>query len=184
VLDGAAPDCVACAIAGLCALEQNDRLLERNWHQLPRAVQDQIWMHLRYYLHSVLVVSWMADSTPDVSARSLAFPEGNNPCRFPCKTRWASRTVVADFRLRRQVARSADRLKTAIAELGYQAVIEDLLSPELIGGEDSLLRSEDVMAAPAIWRTLPGRSSWLRRRVRAAKSPSLSPWSCGRSRHV
>ena len=46
------------------------------------------------------------------------------------------------------VARVLDRLKTAIGELGYEAVIEDLLSPELIGGEDSLLGSDDVMVIP------------------------------------
>jgi hypothetical protein len=46
------------------------------------------------------------------------------------------------------VARLLDRLKTAIAELAYEAVIEDLSSPELIGGEDSLLASEDVMVVP------------------------------------
>ena len=35
------------------------------------------------------------------------------------------------------VARLLDRLRTAIAELGYEAVIEDLSSPELIGGDES-----------------------------------------------
>jgi hypothetical protein len=46
------------------------------------------------------------------------------------------------------VARLLDRLETAIAELGYEAIIEDLASPELIGGDDSLLGSEDVMVVP------------------------------------
>jgi hypothetical protein len=46
------------------------------------------------------------------------------------------------------VAGLLDRLKTTIVELGDEAVIEDLLSPELIGGEDSLLASEDVMVVP------------------------------------
>ena len=38
-----------------------------------------------------------------------------------------------------------ERLKTEIAELGYEAVIADLLSADLISGEDSLPGSEDVM---------------------------------------
>jgi hypothetical protein len=46
------------------------------------------------------------------------------------------------------VARLLDRLKTAIGELGYEAVVEDVPSPELIGGEDSLLASEEVMVIP------------------------------------
>jgi hypothetical protein len=46
------------------------------------------------------------------------------------------------------VARLLDRLKTAIAELGYEAVLEDLSSPELVGGEDSLLGSDQVMVIP------------------------------------
>ncbi len=46
------------------------------------------------------------------------------------------------------VTRLLDRLKAAITELGYDAVIEDLSSPDLIGGEDSLLASQDVMVIP------------------------------------
>jgi hypothetical protein len=34
------------------------------------------------------------------------------------------------------------------AALGYEAVVEDLLSPELLGGQDSLLASDDVMIIP------------------------------------
>jgi hypothetical protein len=46
------------------------------------------------------------------------------------------------------VARLLDRLKTAIAELGYEAVIEDLSSPDHFGGKDSILASEEVMVVP------------------------------------
>jgi hypothetical protein len=46
------------------------------------------------------------------------------------------------------VAKLLDRLKAAIGELGYDAVIEDLSSPELIGGDDSLLASNEVMVIP------------------------------------
>ncbi len=46
------------------------------------------------------------------------------------------------------VDRLLGRLKTTIGELGYEAVIEDLMSPELLGGEDSLLASDDVMVVP------------------------------------
>jgi hypothetical protein len=46
------------------------------------------------------------------------------------------------------VTRLLDRLKNAIAELGYDAVMEDLSSPELLGGEDSLLGSDHVMVIP------------------------------------
>jgi hypothetical protein len=53
------------------------------------------------------------------------------------------------------VGRVFDRLKTAIAELGYEAVIQDLLSPDLIGGEDSLLASEDVMVVPCQLADVP-----------------------------
>jgi hypothetical protein len=46
------------------------------------------------------------------------------------------------------VGRLLDRLKAAIGELGYEAVIEDLSSPELVGGDDSLLGSDDVIVVP------------------------------------
>ena len=53
-----------------------------------------------------------------------------------------------DLPLSGAVARTLDRIKTAIAELGYEAVVEDLSSPEMMGGEDSLLASDDVMVVP------------------------------------
>jgi hypothetical protein len=44
--------------------------------------------------------------------------------------------------------RLLDRLKVAIAELCYDAVAEDLSSSALVGGEDSLVASTDVMVLP------------------------------------
>jgi hypothetical protein len=41
-----------------------------------------------------------------------------------------------------------ERLKPAIAEFGYAAVADDLISADLVGGEDSLLGSDDVMVVP------------------------------------
>jgi hypothetical protein len=54
----------------------------------------------------------------------------------------------SDTRISGAVARLLDRLKTAIAERGYDAVMEDLSSPELVGGDDSLLGSDQVMVIP------------------------------------
>ena len=42
------------------------------------------------------------------------------------------------------VARTFDRIKTAIAELGYEVAMEDLSSLQMMGGEDSLLASDDI----------------------------------------
>jgi hypothetical protein len=49
----------------------------------------------------------------------------------------------------RAVARLLDRLEAAIGELGYGAVIEELISEGLIGGNDSLLASGDIMVIPS-----------------------------------
>ena len=47
------------------------------------------------------------------------------------------------------VDKRLDRLKAAIGELGYEAVVEDLLSPDLIGWEDdSILPTKDVLVVP------------------------------------
>ncbi len=46
------------------------------------------------------------------------------------------------------VAKLLDRLRAAIAEMGYEAVIEDLSSSDLVGGDESLLGSEAVMVIP------------------------------------
>jgi hypothetical protein len=40
------------------------------------------------------------------------------------------------------------RLQKAIAELGYATFLEDSLSPDLMGGEDSLLGTDSVMVVP------------------------------------
>jgi hypothetical protein len=44
--------------------------------------------------------------------------------------------------------RLLERLGAAIGELGYEAVVEDLISDDLIGGDDSLLASDEVMVIP------------------------------------
>jgi hypothetical protein len=54
-------------MARAVVFEQNERLLER-LRELPRRVQDEVWSQLPHYLHSVLRVSWLADSTAGVSA--------------------------------------------------------------------------------------------------------------------
>jgi hypothetical protein len=102
-------------------------------------------MHLRRYLHSVLAVSWLVDSTPGASAL-LSNTWKNQPMPNPLQK--PAGLAVQESPISGSIARLLDRIWTAIAELGYEAVIEDLSSPELIGGEDSLLASEDVMVVP------------------------------------
>jgi hypothetical protein len=61
------PDREVFAMARSVIFEQSERSLAL-WQELPRRVQDRVWMHLRHYLHSVLGVSWLADATPGNSA--------------------------------------------------------------------------------------------------------------------
>ncbi len=122
----------------------NPPLLEY-WQELPRRVQDQVWVHLRHSLHSVLGVSWLVYSTPGVSAL-LSIAWRKQPMSLPLQTPAGlpgMHSPISD-----SVGRLLDRLKATIAELGYEAVVEDLSSPDLIGGEDSLLASADVMVVP------------------------------------
>jgi hypothetical protein len=131
-------------VAQSIVFEQNERLIEY-WQELPRRVQDQVWVHVRHYLHSVLGVSWLVDAAPGMSALlgiswrkqavSIALHE-------PPELSGLADPIPGS------VARLLERLKTAIAELGYEAVVEDLISADLIGGEDSLLGSDDVMVLP------------------------------------
>ncbi len=125
-------------------LEQNERLLDQ-WHELPRRMQDQILVHLRHYVHSTLCVSWLTDSRPEASAL-LSLSWRSKPMSL------ARQPMVGFPQLETQpsdsLAKLLDRLKAAISELGYDAIIEDLSSPDLIGGEDSLLASQDVMVIP------------------------------------
>jgi hypothetical protein len=125
-------------------LEENERLLER-WQKLPRRVQDQVLVHLRHYTHSTLGVSWLTDSKAGISAltsiswrRQPVSLSLQKPAGLP----------ALDAPIPDSAGRLLDRLKVAIAELGYDAVSEDLASTELVGGEDSLLASRDVMVVP------------------------------------
>jgi hypothetical protein len=102
-------------------------------------------MHLRHYLHSVLGVSWLLDSTPGVSAL-LSVSRRKQPMSLSLQK--PAGLPGLDSPMSGSVARLLDRLKTAIAEMSYEAIIEDLSSPELIGGENSLRASEDVMVVP------------------------------------
>ena len=124
--------------------EQNGRLLE-HWHGLPRRVQDQVWVRLRHYLHSVLGVSWLADSTAGVSAL-LSISWRKKPMSLSLQE--PAGLLGLDSAVAAPVSRLLDRLKAAIGEMGYEAVIEDLSSPELAGGDESLLGSDDVMTVP------------------------------------
>src|SRR5205823_3211823 len=101
---------------------QNEGLLEP-WHELPRKVQDQVWVHLRHYLHSVLGVSWLFGATPGVSAL-LSISWRKQPVSLTLKQPIGS--LPPDPASSETVARLLDRLGAAIAELGYAAVVADL----------------------------------------------------------
>ena len=93
--------------------------------------------------------------------------------------------------------RLLERLETAIGELGYEAVVEDLVSDDLIGGDDSLLASDEVMVIPghmdddsrpillAVTRGWNGKEALsftrvmrqVKARLTAGRGPS-STWSC------
>jgi hypothetical protein len=141
------PDHEPFAMARSVIFEQNEHLVEQ-WHELPRSVRDQVWLHLRHYLHSVLGVSWLVDlAGPASSVSALAAISGRKqPVSLSLQEPAAP--LHLDSPIAGAVGKLFERLRTAISELGYEAVVEDLLSPDMIGGEASLLGSEDVMVVP------------------------------------
>ena len=56
--------------------------------------------------------------------------------------------LAADSPASASFERLLDRLEAAIDEIGYQAVVEELIADGLIGGDDSLLASDEVMVIP------------------------------------
>jgi hypothetical protein len=97
------PERIACAIVRSVIFDQNERLLKRR-HELPRLVLDQVWVYLRHYLHSVLGVSRLVDSTPGVSAL-LSISWRKQP--MSVSLQWScSRTAGTRLRFRRNIARS------------------------------------------------------------------------------
>jgi hypothetical protein len=140
------PDRVPLPEATSVVERQNEGLVER-WRDLPWRIQDQVSGHLRHYLHSTMSVSWLVD--PAVRSALLAILWRKEPMSVVLKE-----TVgpsPSDSRTSDAVERLLDRLKAAIAELGYEAVLDDLLDPELIGGQaDSLLPAQDVTVVPGL----------------------------------
>jgi len=124
--------------------KQNDEMLGR-WHELPEPIQDQVWVHLRHYLHSVLGVSWLFDSSAARSAL-LSISWRKQPVSLSVEQPLG--TLPPDVPAGATVDQLLERVKAAIAELGYEAVVEDLLSRDMVGGEDSLLPSQDVTVVP------------------------------------
>ena len=125
--------------------KQNDELLDR-WHELSRRVQDQVWVHPRHYLHSIVGVSWLFDrSAPDSSAL-LSLSWGKSLVSLTVKDTVG--TLSPESLTAEIVDRLLDRLRAAIGELGYEAIVDDLRSPDLLGGDDSLLPSQQIMVVP------------------------------------
>ena len=124
------------------AFEQNERLLEQ-WHTLPRRVQDEVWTHLRHYL--IRPGRLMAGR---FDARCLGvfehFVEEPTHVTFPTAP---AGLPGLESPISGSVAKLLDRLKTAIADWVTRRSSKTYI-PHLIGGEDSLLGSEDVMVVP------------------------------------
>jgi hypothetical protein len=102
-------------------------------------------MHLRHHHRSALSVSRLVDSAPGLSAL-LSLSWRKQPVLLSLQE--PAGLPGLDSPNSGFVARLFDWLKTAISELGYDAVFEDLSSPELIGGEDLLLAAEDIIVVP------------------------------------
>ena len=145
-IENLAADGKALAVTRMIVDEQNNGLVTR-WFELPRRVQDQVWFHLRHYLHSTVVVSWLVDfAEPGVSALlslSLRTQFMPRPIRRITFDRDASPPPASAV-----LERLLGRLETTIGELGYKAVVEDLISNDMIGGDDSLLASNQVTIIP------------------------------------
>jgi hypothetical protein len=140
--------------------ETQTQVLLGLWPRLPRRVREPLWLHLRHYLHATLSVSWLLDTSPRTSALlSLSWSHQTMPPSLTDVTDIlppGSPTVPTPLnppgRLEPEIADAAAkllaRLQKAIAELGYATFLEDSLSPDLMGGEDSLLGTDSVMVVP------------------------------------
>jgi hypothetical protein len=130
-----------------------------SWQELPRRVQDQVWILLLHNLHSIRDVLWLiVEETSRVSAL-LAIRWRKRSTSISVQE--SAGLLRADSPLSGAAACTFDRTKTAIGELGYEVAMEDLSFPEMMGGEDTLLASDDVTVVPG--HTMPtrrGRSCW------------------------
>ncbi len=126
-------------------VERSNQVALDRWTRLPRRVRHQVRMHLRHYLHSVLGVSWLRESLPDRSAL-LRICWRRPPMAVSLEDYLDADTSTLS--VSRSLEQLLERLSIAIADLGYDAILEDIVSGDLIGGDDSLLGSDEVTLIP------------------------------------
>jgi hypothetical protein len=128
------------------ALDIGTRTLLGLWFNLPRRTKESLWFHLRHYLRSTLTVSWLVEPSEPSSAL-MRLVEKEQMQRYRLIQTWSQLSAPVPEPVS-SVARLLDRIITAIAELGYEGFVEEALSPDFVGGDDSPLGTEDAMVLP------------------------------------
>lgn len=137
------------------AVTQHTRILLDVWDRLPRRSKESLGHHLRHYMHSTLCLSWLMVQRPRSSALMILLwgddevhPTPSSPPASPFTPIPKALLEGHGTRQWPEVSKVVERISRVIAEVGYDALLEDALSPDLIGGDESLVGSNEVTVVP------------------------------------
>lgn len=111
--------------------------------QAPEDTQGAVRWHLRHYRHSSLELSWLNGTTHSALGR---LGDEDRPPTLAARS-WFPALNLPDGKAQ-EVQRVLVRIGQAVAEIGYESFVEDVISKDFAGGPDSPLGSSDVTLVP------------------------------------
>jgi hypothetical protein len=121
------------------------------WSRLAPGIRDDALRHLRNYQRATLTVSWLAPdhrAGRDRPVSALAHLVTERRTMTPSIERFLSDLNVEPDE-RRTIDRVLNRIQAAVAEVGYENFVEDILSGEFLGGPDTPAGSGDINVIPS-----------------------------------
>lgn len=125
--------------------------LATDWDHSDRLWREAVLWHLRHYQHATLALSWLLlegdpRELPPISA--LVYAVTSERVVTPTIEQFIGQ-FNANGPERGIVSRVLRRMQAAIAEVGYQAFVDDIASQDFAGGRDSPVGDEQINLIPS-----------------------------------
>lgn len=125
--------------------------LAQTWDKSDASWRGPVLWHLREYQHATLAVSWLlvgddAKEAHPISALLHAVTSEKHVT--PTIDQFIGQLGTNDT-VRGILSRVLRRLQAAVAEVGYEAFVQDITSQDFAGGRDSLLGDDEINFIPS-----------------------------------
>jgi len=125
--------------------------LANYWNRSDRSWRDAVLWHLRQYQHATLALSWLlldGDAKEFQPISALLHAVTSERVMIPTIDQLIGQ-LDANGPEREIVGRALRRIQAAIAEVGYQAFVDDIASQEFVGGRDSPVGDGQINLIPS-----------------------------------